>query len=177
MLSVGDESQQAVVPLGASAASLAPLTAGATTLSPTVVNTVTSSGTAKKMYIYNQLIFAYGDSGFQIASIANPQSPVELAYKTTVAQVTSLAVAGTSLYVGPAGGTLLIYNIADPTNPTLQGQLVVPGVTTIQGMAFLDSVTGASPKRLYLACLEGGMRVVDVTTPASPSILGGGGDG
>ena len=154
-----------------------PTLGSATPLTPTVVDTVTAQGVVRKIYVFGTRAYAVGDAGVQIANIGNPDSPVVQSNISTSASVTSITVANNYLYVGEAGGTLAIYDISDATKPTLASENTYAGITTIQGMAYMDNGSGASPKRLYMACVDAGVAVLDVTAPANPQPLGGGSNG
>jgi hypothetical protein len=59
-------------------------------------------------------------------------------------------------------GGLAVFNVADPTNPSLAGQLPTEGRT---GRLSL------SGNCVYLANRENGLRVIDITDPANPTII------
>ena len=75
----------------------------------------------------------------------------------------AVAVQGDYAYIGE-GPRLAILDISNPASPTVAGKTVpLPGV--VRGVA----VTGGYA---YIADREGGLRVVDVSTPANPAEVG-----
>ena len=72
------------------------------------------------------------------------------------------AVQGNYAYVGE-GRSLLVLNISTPSNPLKVGQVTLPG--SVRGVALLNQYA-------YVADQEGGLQVVDISSPTTPKIAG-----
>ena len=73
-----------------------------------------------------------------------------------------MAVQGNYAYVGE-GRSLLILDISNPSSPSRVGKVMLPG-------AVMD--VALSGQYAYIAALEGGLQVVNISNPAAPSICG-----
>jgi hypothetical protein len=71
-------------------------------------------------------------------------------------------VQGNYAYVGE-GRNLLVLNVSNPSNPSKVGQVALPG--PVMDLALLGNYA-------YVADLEGGLQVVDISNPAIPAIRG-----
>ena len=73
-----------------------------------------------------------------------------------------VAVQGNYAYVGE-GRSLLILDISNPSSPSRVGKVVLPGA--VMDIALFGQYA-------YVAALEGGLQVVNISNPAAPSICG-----
>jgi hypothetical protein len=73
-----------------------------------------------------------------------------------------VAIQGNYAFVGE-GRNILALDISTPSNPSRIGKLTLPGI--VRGIAILNQFA-------YVADYEGGVQVVDISTPASPRLAG-----
>src|SRR4030067_1605389 len=64
----------------------------------------------------------------------------------------------------PTQSSLSVFNLNDPTNPTIVGQVALPGT-----MAYRVKIVGSLA---YVADGTSGLQIVDVSNPAAPKIIG-----
>ena len=73
-----------------------------------------------------------------------------------------VAIQGNYAYIGE-GRNVLALDISNPANPSRIGKVTLPGI--VSGIALLNQYA-------YVADLEGGLQVVDVSTPSAPKLVG-----
>ena len=73
-----------------------------------------------------------------------------------------IAVQGNYAYVGE-GRNFLVLDVTTPSSPSKVGRLTLPGI--IRGIALLNQYA-------YVADEEGGMQVVDISSPTTPKYAG-----
>ncbi|MFC2172127.1 LVIVD repeat-containing protein [Acidobacteriota bacterium] len=104
--------------------------------------------------------------GFHIFDCRDPHNPVEIGYFATDYRTQSVAVSGDYAYVinqrGPlSSANLYVFHIADPADPQMVHQRYLnedPYDLAIAGD--------------YLYCLDGGVRIYDISWPDFPSEIG-----
>jgi hypothetical protein len=100
-----------------------------------------------------------------IYNISNPAAP---ALKSSMALLGTygIAVQGNYAYIPSSGGYVLyIVNIADPTNLTVAGSV---NIGSTSGSLYYCVVSG---NYCYVSTQSKGLTVIDVTNPASPSMV------
>ncbi|HRZ45879.1 MAG TPA: tetratricopeptide repeat protein [Candidatus Paceibacterota bacterium] len=112
-------------------------------------------------------------SSFLIVDVSNPAQPRRMGNLSADAMPAGqrLDVAGTHAYLVGAQQGLLVVDVSQPHRPSVQGHLAIPGASGVQ---VLDH-------RVYVSWVDreansAGLDVVDVSDPASPVRLGGGGE-
>jgi hypothetical protein len=108
-------------------------------------------------------LVASGRNGLVVVDVSNPALPRRLGSAITPGVATDLAVSGSFVYVADEIG-LRIFDISRPAFPRLIGGLDLPG-----GRASGVDVSGTLA---VVADSEGGVVVVDVSTPSAPRITG-----
>ncbi len=103
-------------------------------------------------------------SGLAVVDLSDPTNPVEIAFLSVSTCVVALAVGSSHAYYAE-WGKIGVVDVSDPTNPVAVGELAITrGVSDL----FADE------PYLYLANREDGFRVVDVSTPSAPGVVGSG---
>jgi len=74
----------------------------------------------------------------------------------------AVAVQGNHAYVGE-GRNLLVLDVSAPLSPSKVGQITLPG--PVMKIDFLGNYA-------YVAAMEGGLQVVDISTPSTPTVRG-----
>ena len=133
---------------------------------------LTKSGPQINLYsdgIYNKMIIASnrayvaaGVFGVQIVDISNANSPASLASFTDgglAFSPNSVAISGNSLCA--ANGDFKVFDINNPSKPTLVGQLSAIGAGKVV----------AGNGKAYVTGNNNAMDVIDISTPGSPKIL------
>ncbi|QDF03906.1 hypothetical protein BHS04_11930 [Myxococcus xanthus] len=121
----------------------------------------------------NTLYVASRRSGIAVFDITNPAVPVRLrSVPESVVEVNSLALDGNVLYAAsPApNAEVYVYDVATPAEPKQLRRYFVEGAEPVAGEVPLH--VAAMGGRLYVSNWSFGMTVSDVTTPASPKLLG-----
>jgi len=142
-------------------------------ITPVDLKAITTEGANRNFQIYNSLAFISGTLGLQIADISNPQDPVVLSNYDSISSVNKVCIEGSYVYMAEVDGTVEIVNISNPAQPTYVSHIKVG--TNARGIVYLNDGRTESwrPKRLYVACNTDGLKVIDVTEPSNPAILGG----
>jgi choice-of-anchor B domain-containing protein len=112
------------------------------------------------------LFVALDSAGIDIVDISNPAAPAFVTrHNTTLAGVHDLFIHGNTLYYvdDTASSRLHIVNVANRAAPT--------HITTFVNSGGCHDITLVG-NRAYLANLGGGFQIVDVTNPATPTLLG-----
>lgn len=81
----------------------------------------------------------------------------------------AVAVAGTTAYVALTNGTLRVYNLSNPASPTLTTTRTVYASTGAGAFNVDAEIVG---NRLHLLYGRTGYAIVDITSPANPTLLG-----
>lgn len=145
----------------------------ATPTSPTLLGSVGLAGDVRELSVSGSYAYAVGtddNSELQVVNVSVTASPL-LVNSLNLAgsdDANTIALAGSTVAVGRNAGNLSIINIATPLAP---GELAAIGL----GGTVNDVVFGNSGKYIFAGTDNSSneFRVVDVTVPAAPTILGG----
>lgn len=114
---------------------------------------------------------AAGAGGLRVLDVSNPAAPVEVTAMASVAPAWGTAIAGAYLYLAADDG-LHIFDLSDPAAPRAASFFatrdVAHDVAVAGSLAYVAesySQGDASPDR-------GGLRMIDITDPASPREVG-----
>ncbi|MBP9732138.1 MAG: tail fiber domain-containing protein [Candidatus Magasanikbacteria bacterium] len=140
---------------------------------PTIVNSIVSStvlGGANAVYVSGKYAYvtAADEGRLTVLDISNPATPTVVSSMTYVASsADSVYVSGKYAYVAGYGGTVSVVDISNPVSSTVVGTISssqLNGARSIQ-------VAG---KYAYVANTEDtSLRVIDISNPTQPSIVGG----
>lgn len=132
---------------------------------PAVVGSLDVGGFATRVAVAGTRAYvAVNDVGLVVIDITNPAAPALLGtFPIASGQVRSVAVAGTTAYVGRDDGFVAV-NVANPAAMTLLGQTLF-GVSGSGQSIVLDGT------RAYVGNRYSGVRVIDVSNPATPTPL------
>lgn len=119
--------------------------------------------------VENMLFVANRDYGLQIVDVSDPPNPVEIGSYDPPGYTYDVSVRNNYAYlavVGISGSTngLITIDITDPTNPVEAG-IYDETIVRVEGVSVLGNYA-------YLADLYRGLRVINVTNPASPTLAG-----
>jgi hypothetical protein len=114
--------------------------------------------------INNRVFLAAGLKGFEILDISNPADPVYIGgqTKTTIGSAYSVKVAGDTAYL--IGSALNIIDVQQPSEPYLLAEYATFS-SSLEDVVVQDSL-------LYSAEGEYGLRILDISTPTHPNIIG-----
>jgi PKD repeat protein len=130
--------------------------------SPTELSRWASPDIVKGLFFARNHIYVAANAlGLRVLELSNPMAPKEIGVLPSSKPVTGVAVAGDFAYT-LEGTTLHVVDITVPSNPRPHGSCSIGSV--------LYSIT-AIGDTVYLG-VEKGIRIVSVTNPAFPSILG-----
>jgi hypothetical protein len=132
---------------------------------PVLVNSVPVQGRAMAVAMQGNLLFLAAEhGGLQLFDVSIPESPVLVGQVQTPTLAESVAVAGDYAYVGGLGSdaqaAFAVVRITDPANPEIVGSLLTNCILDVE-------VIGS---QALLAAID--FRVVDVSTPSAPTIVG-----
>lgn len=107
-------------------------------------------------------------NNFVIIDASSPASPTQLAIMSLAGPLHEVTILGNNAYVTSQSDTaeLAVIDISNPSAPSL--------VTTLNlaGTADARAITGyRNPDTVFIGRGDGGLDIVDVTSPASPSVL------
>ena len=108
--------------------------------------------------VAGNLVYIADHEFLRIVDVTDPRSPKGLGSYRLPTEVSgwgpSLAVAGSTVYVADGAAGLVAVDVSDPANPSLAGNLLLPGFAS--GVAVDD-------KYVYVAAEEGGLFIVQAT--------------
>jgi hypothetical protein len=131
---------------------------------PFIAGSTYTLGNANDVRVAGSLAFvACGKRGLTVVDVSNPTQPRLLGAASTPGSATDLAVSGNFVYVADEIG-LRVFDVSNPAAPSYAGGLDLPG-----GRASGIDVSGTLA---VVADSEGGVVVVDVSTPSAPRITG-----
>ncbi len=133
--------------------------------------------TARIIFDGNYAYVAVGDSGLYIYNIVDPASPVLTGAIKTTGRASSLYYGAVSISGVPTGH-IFIANRNPAPGVSAINVSVPPSPTTSSFLAALPAASGTAyipyylDGKVYIAYGTSGLRIVDVTNPSSPTLLG-----
>ncbi len=120
--------------------------------------------------------YAYvGSDGITVVDISEPELPFVVGSLAQPPVSNDIVIFGSRAYIAADYGGVVAYNVAAPTSPSIvlthdtSGDAV--GVTAAMGVT--TSAPGpAVSDYMYIAELNDGIRIVDITNPANPTSVG-----
>ena len=129
---------------------------------------------ARSVVVVDSLAYVAENMGLQIINIANPQNPVMLGYWTPFEAMgvgVSVDVVGDTAYLIFSGFALVYFYsdlvVIDVSNPLDPHQLGGCNCTLTVGVRSVEVIDDYA----YVAGLGSGLQIIDVSNPASPSII------
>jgi hypothetical protein len=133
--------------------------------SPSIVTTLNTAGNANDVRVEGDLAYvADGSNGLLVLDVSNSASPVLLGSVDTPGDAQDVVVYGSLAYVADGASGLQIVDVTNHTAPQIVGTYALPsgqlakGVDADQGLAALATSSG--------------LRLLNVSTPATPVLLG-----
>jgi len=141
--------------------------------SPTYHASYDTTGTAMKICVSGDRAYlADGPGGLRVFNVSNPAAPTLLATFPTTGAIEEVRVVGNRAYLGcnssafPPYGIVQIINVSNPALPVLLGEY--PTLEAYWWIGGIDLVGTTA----YVANGLGGLRVLDVADPSSPTLVG-----
>ena len=136
-----------------------------------IVSTIDTPGNANDIRVVGNLAYiADGDQGLRIFNVSNPAVPVLMGAVDTAGDASDVVVFGSRAYLAIGEAGLAVVDVSNPSAPVLLAQVDTPGIA--RGVDVL--VSGGS---VYAVIADDspspGLRVINVTTPTSASVVGG----
>jgi hypothetical protein len=103
---------------------------------------------------------AYAGSGLKVLDVSNPSTPTPIGSLGIPTRV--LTLSGSTLYL-QNGHRVVVVDVTDPTSPQEVGSIL---------LSSLPISMVASGTKLYVSTEFAGLQVLDVSNPASPSVIG-----
>jgi len=114
---------------------------------------------------------------YDISNLPNPPTPLgSVSLPAPTAPLMQLAVSGSFVYVPDSGAGLQVIDVSDPNTPTIVGSVSAPAdrpflyVIVSGPYAY---VSGWSEYGGMLHLTYSGLRIIDISNPTSPSVVGG----
>ncbi len=111
----------------------------------------------------NYAYIAAGAAGLQVVDVTDRAHPRIVASLSLPSNANDLRIAGNTLFMAADSG-LIDINITDPLHPAILGALSTPGIV------WDVAVSGS---KLLIAAGSAGLKIADVSNPATPTLLGG----
>ncbi|MFH2052538.1 MAG: hypothetical protein ABIK96_08730, partial [bacterium] len=130
--------------------------------SPLIMGSCPTPGNAVGVAVSGNLAcVADSLAGLRLFDVSDPTLPVALGGYNTPGQAVAVAMAGDMAAVADGTGGLRLFNLKNTAAPALLGTCSLPG--SANGVALHGN----------LACVtDGGLRLVDISSPAVPVLLG-----
>ncbi|MGA1876094.1 MAG: LVIVD repeat-containing protein, partial [bacterium] len=127
---------------------------------------------ARNITVSNHHAFiANGSCGLVILDIADPGRPVFLGEYHTTGGVTDISISGTYAYIADGPNGLVVVEISDPAEPVYLGGFGLNNMAWPSDKAGFAAGITISEQCAYLACLEGGLIMIDISQPFKPSLV------
>lgn len=134
-----------------------------TPTAPAVIGQIADRGRACSVDVVNGLAYLANTRWLSIIDVSDPADPQEIGYYfTNTIWLMDVHVSGTVAYLAALESGLLIFDVSDPTTPTLLGALDTPG------RAFAVAVADG---KAYVAAHSSGIQIIDVTNLAAPTLV------
>lgn len=141
-----------------------------------VVDVPSGYRTARVIFDGNYAYVAVGDSGMNIYNVSNPASPVFTSKIKTTGRAASLYYGAVTIGGNPTGHIFIAnrnpapgisaINVSTPASPTTSSFL--SALAAPSGTAYTSFYANG---KVYVAYGTAGLRIIDVSTPSSPSLL------
>jgi len=131
------------------------------------------AGQATTVAISGTLAYLGVDNFFTIVDISNPSNPSQIACEPLpwgITVVTDIDVVGSYAYLAVGLDGLLIFDVNDPTHPTLRGSFPIP-IAPDPDLGVAKHIQVVD-KLAYLAAGINSLQIIDVTDPTSPTLRG-----
>ncbi len=131
---------------------------------PTVISSLNLSGSTYDVTLVGNTAYLAGSSTLSVVDITNPLVPVLRGTFSTSGSCLGIAVSGQNAYLNCTNG-LQVVNISNPAS------MIQVSSLNVGGTPWKIAVDAA---RHYVAMAEGsaGLKFVDITNPAAPTLLG-----
>ncbi len=114
----------------------------------------------------NHLYIAGLADGLQVVDISDPEAPVDVGGLPTAGMAYYVTVSGNYAYMTLDSGFQIV-DVSDPSTPVAMG---ITSSTSLQGVSALRNAV-VSGNHAFAAASWGGLVVIDVSSPASPSVI------
>ncbi|HET9174671.1 MAG TPA: hypothetical protein VFN56_05355 [Candidatus Saccharimonadales bacterium] len=130
---------------------------------PALVDSMTVSGGYESMTVQGSYLYEDYNNGLNVYNISNPAS-AKLVYNTTFGNAPrQLLISGNYLYTTSQIGTIIVFNISNPSSPVQ---------VTNFNFSTTDTVTNIYFQSHYLYAISGyALYVFDLSNPISPTLL------
>jgi hypothetical protein len=137
----------------------------ATPASPVILGSVNTGGEAMDVWVSgNHALVANGSAGLTIVNVTNPAAPIIVSTTSTGGIARGVAVReSVAVVVSDNTNSLATYNITNPSAPAALGSVTLTG--SLKDVDINGTLAA-------VASYTGGGHFVDISTPASPRLLG-----
>ncbi|UOA08748.1 Ig-like domain-containing protein [Methylobacter sp. S3L5C] len=130
---------------------------------PSLLASFDTAGIAQDVKVDNQFAYiADGNSGLEIVDVRKPAQPLSVGSITGLGEARGVDVQDNNVVV-VAGSSIYVIDITNKINPVQKGSL---GIGPVQDIALKDNYA-------YVAAYSSGWKVIDITDPNQPAIVGG----
>lgn len=151
---------------------------------PRRVGTLGIEGPAYHVAVADEHVLVAGEYGVHVIEVRDPANPRSVAKYETQNPVANLAVSGSYVFVADRGGRDLVHggrvaggleviDLVEPANPRRIARFPTKGPATTLSLSGGILIVGDHGLWSGYGYEGAGLTVVDVSTPASPQLLGG----
>ena len=138
--------------------------------SPAIVGAVATPGAVYQVSLTGNLVCAVDSSGvLRVADVSNPQSPVLVGSKVVGAN--SVSAEGSVVCVTASFDHAKVIDISNPANPIVRASIAAEGSDMAMDVTIVDGIAYIAHGNIYPAP-PGGVLIADLSSPATPVILG-----
>ena len=150
---------------------------------PTLLGNYDTPGSARNVFVSGNTAYVADFDSLQIVDVSNPAKPMLLGCYDTLknAVAKDVYLSGTKAYVAAWADGLLIIDVSNPKAPILLGSYDTPGdamgIYISDNTAYvadgnLQLTVGGVLSGLQMEVLGGGLQIIDVSNPKTPTLLG-----
>lgn len=146
----------------------------AETCSPTLLGAAGSEPYPACVAVSGNYAYMTMEGGLVVFDVSNPRNPTIIARYLIGDSATEISISGSMLYMASWVSGLYILDISNPASPTLLGRFNPPGLFRWYPPYYFKAGTGlyVLGTTAYMSAGTGGLYIIDVSNPASPTLLG-----
>jgi hypothetical protein len=120
----------------------------------------TGSSLCQALAISGSYLYTGTIDSLRVLDVSNPASPTQV--DSLAGGISALATTGNTLFAGTVNNQLVVYSLSQPSSPTKQATLSLPG---------LPIEFAVSGNLLLIADSTGGLLIYNIATPNAPVLL------
>jgi hypothetical protein len=131
---------------------------------PRVVSRDNMFGTVKAVEVDGRYAYVCEGGGFHIFDIIHPRNPTEVSFTDLPITSSAIALRDGYLYAGVTDFGLVIYDVSDPENPALTGEIQIDNYLVYRDVQLNGNYA-------YLSAYTDGWQIFDISDPTNPIFI------